>query len=365
MSPNTIRSYFKSSETEHKFPQAKTRARRRAREGDARRLKRMTQFYPLSMNSLRADMRSTMLDVNSSEILDNEQAIFPAEIINETFSDVIGRDTRHTAAVLRVIRKNKYLSKKSDDELLKTPIRTLFHLPEITSESENFNAYMSDSPRLIQSPPQEVDRDIPHVKSYDIRNMVRNKKTFKDKPPLELTLPGILKGAALKIPPARSKHIDGNDPISVDPFEVGEKIVQISWDHGRNFSYMTRASYDSVVAHWATTQRPATGPLLPDMRLPMVGKFISQFTQLRPESPRQKTKKMSPSHVLVNDDEVVDDRPLVVRLYGEKLGNLSHRMREALEMFPTRRAANKALAKNDSSYTMASVALQAIEQMTD
>ena len=178
MPPKTIRSYFKSSQTKRKSPQAKTRARRQY---DPRRLTRMTKFYPLSMNSLRADMRSTVLQVNSSDILDNEQAAFPYEITTETFSDLIGRDTRHTAAVLRVIRKNKYLSKKSDNELLKTPIRTLFHLPEITSESENFNAYRSDSPRLIQSPPRDVDRDIPHVDSYDIRHMVRNKHTFKDK----------------------------------------------------------------------------------------------------------------------------------------------------------------------------------------
>ena len=128
---------------------------------------------------------------------------------------------------------------------------------------------------------QLLDNTMRNYTERQHANIAERSRARVDSPP-QLSDRGLLltdgklrkRGADLNIPLTNSKYVDEKDPVSLDAFQPGDRIVEI-FQQGKPF-YMLR---DSLNQHIDFANSRGNDIRLPQTNLPLHGSYAREFTQ--------------------------------------------------------------------------------------
>jgi hypothetical protein len=225
------------------------------------------------------------------------------ELENESIQNLMDEYDVSARVVPNILKKiragSPYLASKDDNHLLTQPLRQLFNIPkqERSSDNEDGEYYIDyeNSPRSRRNREERDEKqrqrwnpeqyakqkmreagEIPNVPSRNIKEsfLFRGRKFTS-----AMVRPG-KDAATIQLNRQRSKHIDGEDPISLIPYEKGDVIVEIRYGDGRSFAYVSRDSFNQFVNNWHRTHAPHETVPLPTLAgVKLVGTYGSEFVQ--------------------------------------------------------------------------------------
>ena len=227
------------------------------------------------------------------------------------------KPSRMRTNVLDIMREVPYIAKKSDDELLKTPFRTLFNIGEYREDGSEDYAYYE---------PGQGPRFVDHDKERDIPNAPWQKSVV-DAWGQKLTAKTLSKVAqTIKLVQMPPRYVHFIDPITAEEPTPGELVVELK--RGRERAYMLRESFDNYINHWHAQHQHY--PVMPSPKIPqngtkMVGAYAYQFMLASPPSSSSSSSSSSVPPEII---EIHDSDPEVIEVHDSSDEDTRHRKRK-------------------------------------